>query len=52
MKENEVKCLDCEAKSQWAIIQGLNLNDVKDSLNKIQDVLTWILENTDYPVGE
>ncbi len=52
MKEDKERCLDCEAKSHWARLQELNLNDVKESLNKMQDALIWILENTDYPVGE
>lgn len=46
------RCLDCEAKSHWAKIQGLEPLNTVEAIETIQRALIWILENTDYPVGE
>ncbi len=53
MKEIE-RCLDCEAKSHWAKLQGMDTtnNNVSSNLSILQEALIWILENTDYPSGE
>lgn len=56
LKKKENVCIDCEAQSHWIILQKINLDnpniDFIDSIKKIKDALIFVLENTDWPVGD
>ncbi len=51
---NETTCIDCDAKSLWAKLQSLDVrsSSTMNSLEIIQETLIFILENTDWPVGD
>ena len=55
-KDTSDACIDCEAKTQWRILQEINLDnpnpDLIDAMKKIQDALIFVLENTDWPVSD
>lgn len=49
-------CLDCQAKSHVAILESLNFDNenscVLGYMEKLKEALVFVLENTDWPVGD
>ena len=50
------RCLDCERHEHLAklhdILGGGWCKNLDENIIKLRDALIWVLENTDYPVGE
>lgn len=51
LERSEIRCLDCEARSHYSALQQPS-EDLFEQIKQLREVVSWILDNTDWPVSE